>query len=49
VIDRDLSKPVPDGLPPFLGRWSRLYVAILFYVALVIAALYGLSAAFNYQ
>ena len=29
--------------PPFLGTWNRVYAMVVIYLALVIAALYGLS------
>jgi hypothetical protein len=45
----DLSTiPVPDDPPPFLGKWSRVYVAVLSYLLLVIAVLYGLTKLFSY-
>jgi hypothetical protein len=45
----DLSPiPVPDDPPPFLRKWSRVYVAVLGYLLLVIAALYGLTQLFSY-
>jgi hypothetical protein len=30
----------PDGAPPFLGTWKRVYVAVLIYLAAVISAFY---------
>jgi len=36
-------KEVPDEPPPFLGTWRRVYIFVLGYLALVIAALYIFS------
>lgn len=30
----------PDGAPPFLGTWKRVYIAVLIYLAAVISAFY---------
>ena len=50
---REPSHPVPtemvDELPPFLGQWSRIYVAVLCYLAVLITVLYAVSRFFNYQ
>ena len=35
----------PDGAPPFLGTWRRVYVAVLIYLAAVIAAFYAFTRA----
>lgn len=35
----------PDGAPPFLGTWKRVYVAVLIYLAAVIAAFYVFTQA----
>lgn len=34
------AKQVVDGPPPLLGTWSRVYRAVLIYLAFVVAALY---------
>jgi len=31
---------VPDDPPPFLGSWKRVYIAVLAYLVVVIAASY---------
>ena len=36
----DERSPSGDEPPPFLGSWSRVYAAVLIYLALVIAGLY---------
>jgi hypothetical protein len=36
-----------DEPPPFLGSWRRVYAAVLFYLALMIAALYAFTRAFE--
>ena len=36
-----------DEPPPFLGAWSRVYVAILLYLVAVIALCYAFTRAFN--
>ncbi len=37
---------MPDEPPPFLGARRRVYVAVLIYLALVIAAFYAFTRAF---
>jgi hypothetical protein len=37
-----------EDAPPFLGRWSRVYAAVLCYLLVLIAALYALTRAFSY-
>ena len=34
-----------DEPPPFLGTWRRVYVAVLIYLGLIIAACYGFTRA----
>ena len=36
---------VPDDPPPFLGTWRRVYLAILIYLAAIIAICYGFTRA----
>ncbi len=38
---------VPDEPPPFLGKWSRVYAAVLTYLALLIAGFYLFTRAFS--
>ena len=40
------TRDLPDEPPPFLGTWRRLYVAVVLYLALVIAACYGFTRLF---
>ncbi len=37
-----------DEPPPFLGRWRRVYLAVLCYLFVLIAALYVVSRVFEY-
>jgi hypothetical protein len=37
----------PDGPPPFLGTWRRVYLAILIYLAGIIAAAYLFTRAYR--
>jgi hypothetical protein len=30
----------PDGAPPFLGTWKRVYMAVLIYLAALISVFY---------
>ncbi len=39
---------MPEEPPPFLGRWRRVYAAVLCYLFLLIAALYVLTRIFNF-
>jgi hypothetical protein len=34
------TRDVPDDPPPFLGTWSRVYVAVLIYLACIIFVAY---------
>jgi hypothetical protein len=35
------ERQIRDEPPPILGTWSRVYVAVLVYLAVVISAFYG--------
>jgi len=37
----------PDEPPPFLGRWPRVYTAVVVYLALLIALCYAFTRAFS--
>jgi hypothetical protein len=37
-----------DDPPPFLGKWSRVYTAVLVYLFGLIAVLYFLTRLFTY-
>ena len=37
-----------DEPPPFLERWSRVYMVVLCYLAVLIVALYVVSRLFDY-
>ena len=37
----------PDGPPPFLGTWRRVYTAILIYLGLLIAGFYLFTQAYR--
>jgi hypothetical protein len=36
-----------DDPPPFLGTWNRVYVAVLIYLALLIALFHSFGQAFS--
>jgi len=38
---------MPDEPPPILGSWSRIYVLVLVYLALLIALSYGFTRYFS--
>ena len=40
-------REVGDEPPPFLGTWRRVYVAVLLYLGLIIAACYAFTRAFE--
>jgi hypothetical protein len=37
---------IPDEPPPILGRWPRVYAAVLVYLAAVIGAFYAFTVHF---
>lgn len=37
------EKPIVDEPPPILGRWPRVYVIVLLYLAAVIAIFYYIT------
>jgi len=38
-------REVRDEPPPFLGTWQRVYIAVLVYLSVIIAACYGFTRA----
>ncbi len=38
---------MPDGPPPFLGTWPRVYAAILIYLAALIVLFYAFMRFFS--
>jgi hypothetical protein len=40
-------REVPDEAPPFLGTWRRVYLAILAYLVVIIAACYLFTRAYR--
>ncbi|HLJ18040.1 MAG TPA: hypothetical protein VKV15_26335 [Bryobacteraceae bacterium] len=42
----DPQKEVADEPPPFLGRWPRVYVVVLVYLAFLIFAFYLFTRAY---
>jgi len=44
---RSDSSEMPDEPPPFLGSWSRVYTAVVVYLALLIALCYAFTRAFS--
>jgi len=41
-----IPRPVEDEPPPFLGSWRRIYIMVLFYLALLVAGFYVFTRAF---
>ncbi len=37
----------PDGSPPFLGTWKRVYTAVLIYLVAVISVFYVFTQAYR--
>jgi len=37
-----------DEPPPFLGRWTRVYAAVLWYLLFLICGLYGITRLYSY-
>jgi hypothetical protein len=35
----------PDGAPPFLGTWNRVYAAVVIYLAVIISVFYVFTRA----
>jgi hypothetical protein len=40
-------REVADDPPPFLGTWKRVYVAVLIYLAVIIAVFYVFARAYR--
>jgi hypothetical protein len=38
---------MPDEPPPFLGTWPRVYIAVLIYLAALIALAYAFTRFFS--
>ena len=43
----ELPRVPDDPPPPFLGSWRRIYVAVLIYLCLIVAALYVFTLAYR--
>lgn len=41
------TKEMPDEPPPMLGRWSRVYAAVLIYLAALIAVFWVFARTFS--
>jgi hypothetical protein len=41
------SGQVPDEPPPFLGSWRRVYIAVIVYLALIIAGFFLFTRAYQ--
>ncbi len=41
------KREMPDEPPPFLGSWRRVYIAVLVYLALLIAFCTAFTRAFS--
>jgi hypothetical protein len=37
---------MPDEPPPFLGTWRNVYIAVVIYLAVIIALFYAFTRAF---
>ena len=37
LVEKRTVEEVADGPPPFLGKWGRVYAAVLFYLFALIA------------
>ena len=46
-MPQPLLSDVPDEPPPFLGTWRRVYIAILIYLVVIIAAFYLFTRAYR--
>lgn len=42
------EKQIQEEPPPFLGRWARVYAAVLGYLFLLITSLYVLTRVFAF-
>jgi hypothetical protein len=42
-----VERPVADEPPPFLGSWSRVYLAVVCYLAVLIALFYWFGRSFS--
>ena len=40
-------REVPDEAPPFLGTWRRVYIGVLAYLFVIIAAFYLFTRAYR--
>jgi hypothetical protein len=38
---------VPDEPPPFLGSWRRVYIAVIVYLAVIIAGFFLFTRAYQ--
>jgi len=41
------SREMPDEPPPFLGKWPRVYTAVVVYLALLISLCYVFTRVFS--
>lgn len=37
----------PDGAPPFLGTWKRVYIAVMIYLVAIIGVFYAFTRAYR--
>jgi hypothetical protein len=42
-----VERPVADEPPPFLGTWKRVYIAVVWYLAVLIALFYCFGRIFS--
>jgi hypothetical protein len=40
-------REAPDEAPPFLGTWRRVYIGVLVYLCVIIAAFYLFTRAYR--
>jgi hypothetical protein len=47
VLDNEEVRQVIDEPPPFLGSWPRVYLAVIVWLILIIAAFYAFTRAWT--
>jgi hypothetical protein len=47
VLDNEEVRQVIDEPPPFLGRWPRVYLAVIIWLVVIIAAFYAFTRAWT--
>ena len=47
MLDNEEVRQVIDEPPPFLGRWPRVYLAVIIWLVVIIAAFYAFTRAWT--